>query len=157
MTVFFFLYLLGTVGMTLIVVKGVIFQPVRQFIGEKADAARQQRERQAEKTGKLPPRSIIEFLSELISCTQCTGFWCGLFCGILMLTPDANVLLQLGKEDKLGQYVVLPVHYLLLWFCCGTAGSFAASLGDIVLEWVFYHKMVALRNLEKLDQESTEH
>ncbi|GHT43019.1 hypothetical protein FACS189443_6590 [Planctomycetales bacterium] len=41
---------------------------------------------------------------------------------------------------------------ILFWFCCGAAGSFLSSFADVVLEWVFYNKMVALRNLEEIDR-----
>jgi hypothetical protein len=54
-----FLFVLGVIGMTHIVVDATIFQWLRDLI----DA-------------KLP-----EKVSKLIHCYQCTGFWCGLFCG----------------------------------------------------------------------------
>ncbi|MDR3232195.1 MAG: hypothetical protein LBT46_00760 [Planctomycetaceae bacterium] len=179
MVISFFLYLLGTVGMTLIIVKGVIFQPVRNYIGKKAAQARYVREMRAadgglldnqrvqfnqagevhtEAGGILSKRTFVEFVNELISCTQCTGFWCGLFCGILLLTPDASVLIQFSLQFSQtyqlseGHLLILSLHYLLVWFCCGAAGSFAASFGDILLEWVFYNKMVALRELEERDR-----
>ena len=47
-----------------------------------------------------------------------------------------------------------PLHvwsFLLKWFCCGVGGSFLASFGCNAVEWIFYHKMNALRHLEEQD------
>ena len=47
---------------------------------------------------------------------------------------------------------LLGVPYLLLkWFCCALGGSFLAALGCNLIDWVFYHKMNALRRLEEQD------
>lgn len=54
-----FLFVLGVIGMTHIIVDATIFQWLRDMM----DA-------------KLP-----EKISKLIHCYQCTGFWCGVFCG----------------------------------------------------------------------------
>lgn len=54
-----FLFCLGTIGMTHILVDGSIFQWLRDGF----DAI-------------LPA-----YISKLIHCYQCAGFWCGLLCG----------------------------------------------------------------------------
>lgn len=54
-----FLFSLGVVGMTHIIVDASIFQWLRDYM----DA-------------KFPDK-----VSKLIHCYQCSGFWCGLFCG----------------------------------------------------------------------------
>jgi hypothetical protein len=164
MFTYFLLFCIATVGMTSIIVRGVIFQPFRSFIGNRAETAKQRREQHAEKTGKLPRRSFIEFVNELISCTQCTGFWCGLFCGLMFLlsgfetlTPQPIEKIPSVSFHLVGWALYLDhflycLKYILLLFCCGTAGSFLSSFADVVLEWVFYNKMVALRNLEEIDR-----
>ena len=110
--------------------------PFRQFIGRWAEKIHLRRER----LGKAPRGSLVGWFNELINCAQCTGFWCGLFCGLILFSPS----LAGGK-------------LLLLWFCCGLGGSFLASLGCNVIDWVFYHKMNALRRLEEQDSMLAEH
>ena len=128
-----FLFCIATVGMTSIIVQGVIFLPFRQFFGNWAEKIHLRREQ----TGKPARWSLVEWFSELINCAQCTGFWCGLFCGLL-LYPQGIAEVNLPK-------------LLLTWFCCGLGGSFLASLGCNLIDWVFYHKMNALRHLEEQD------
>ena len=83
---------------------------------------------------------MVEWFDELINCAQCTGFWCGLFCGLFFIS-------SVGCEMTL-----FGVPYLLLmWFCCGVGGSFLAAFGCNLIDWVFYHKMNALRRLEEQD------
>ncbi|NIQ12877.1 MAG: hypothetical protein GTO02_00230 [Candidatus Dadabacteria bacterium] len=53
------LFILGVIGMTHVIVDASIFEWMRNFIDKK-----------------LP-----ESVSKLIHCYQCTGFWCGIFCG----------------------------------------------------------------------------
>ena len=145
----FLLFCIATVGMTSIITQGVIFQPFRQFIGHWAERIRVLREQKIqERQGVTPPvsrRSFIEWFDELINCAQCTGFWCGLFCGLFLLFPEISTA---ANET----FPTLPLLYLLLkWFCCGVGGSFLASFGCNAVEWSFYHKMNALRHLEEQD------
>jgi len=134
----FLLFCIATVGMTSIIVQGVVFQPFRQSVGDWAEKNRVHRERKAQEQGGVSPsvshRSLVEWFNELINCAQCTGFWCGLFCG-LILCPHG----------------IASAKFLLVWFCCGVGGSFLAALGCNVIDWVFYHKMNALRHLEEQD------
>ena len=134
----FLLFCIATVGMTSIIVQGVIFQPFRQSIGDWAERIRVRRERKAqERSGVSPPtlrRSLVEWFNELINCAQCTGFWCGLFCGLVLFPHE-----------------ITGVKPLLTWFCYGLGGSFLAALGCNMIDWVFYHKMNALRHLEEQD------
>jgi len=39
----------------------------------------------------------------------------------------------------------------LMLFCCGVGGSFLATLGSNVIEWISYRKMNALRHWEEQD------
>ena len=77
----FFLMLLGSVGMTVIIVEGAIFFPIKEFL----------------------KKFIPEYVMKVLDCHQCCGFWSGLFLSFFFLTPtyDGNVLetiLQLGKN-----------------------------------------------------------
>ena len=135
----FLLFCIATVGMTSIIVQGVIFLPFRQFFGDWAEKIHHRREQ----TGKKNRRSLIEWFNELINCAQCTGLWCGLFCGLFFMSSDA--LWITGNDLR------QVVNRLLMWFCCGLGGSFLASLGCNVIDWVFYRKMNALRQLEEQD------
>lgn len=53
------LFILGVIGMTHIIVDATIFQWLRDLID----------------------KYLPEKLAKGIHCYQCTGFWCGLFCG----------------------------------------------------------------------------
>jgi len=130
----FLLFCMATVGMTSIITQGVIFQPFRQFFGDWAERVYERRIQQAQAANKVPRRSFIEWFNELINCAQCTGFWCGLFCGVLLL-PSCKAI------------VMLPIF----WLCCGLGGSFLSALGCNLIDWVFYRKMNALRHLEEQD------
>jgi len=55
----FLSFTLGCTGITVIVVLSHLLEPVREFISNKSN-----------------------FLSKLISCTMCTGFWVGAICSI---------------------------------------------------------------------------
>ena len=125
----FLLFCTATVGMTSIIVQGVIFMPFRQFVDDWA--------------AKIPRRSWVGRFNELIHCTQCTGFWCGLFCGLFLLSSDA--LWMTGTDIR------QMVNRLLMWFCCGLGGSFLSPLGCNVIDWVFYYAMSARRHLEEQD------
>ena len=133
----FLLFGIATVGMTSIIVQGVIFLPFRQFIGNWAERIQSRREQ----AGKATRRSFVEWFSELIHCAQCTGFWCGLFCSLFFLLPETRAV---AAFDDL-------LSLLLKWFCYGLGGSFLASFGCNAVDWVFYHKMNALRRLEEQD------
>jgi len=141
----FLLFCIATVGMTSIIVQGVIFLPFRQFIGDWAEKNHLRREQ----AGKPSRRSLVEWFNELINCAQCTGFWCGLFCGLLLLLQEGHRAVATQDGTTLDSFLLL--FLLLKWFCYGLGGSFLASLGCNAIEWVFYHKMNALRRLEEQD------
>jgi hypothetical protein len=86
-----FLFTLGVIGMTHILVDATIFQPLRDWM----DA-------------KLP-----EKVSKLIHCYQCTGFWCGLFCGFLAFPFNYGYLFLAGCAGSvLANFVALYMNYL---------------------------------------------
>jgi len=137
----FLLFCIATVGMTSIITQGVIFQPFRQFFGDWAEKIHERQQMKAQErggSGKIlsPPvsrRSFIEWFNELINCAQCTGFWCGLFCGLFFVSLDCS-------------YQTWGI-----WFCYGLGGSFLSALGCNLIDWAFYCKMNALRHLEEQD------
>ncbi len=142
----FILFCLASVGTTLIVVRGEIFAPLRRFLAN--EAARIQRRRDKK---NLPPGfTLIEFLNNLIGCVQCTGFWCGLFCGLFFVSSDCC---RVGL-DELGLRQI--VNRGLMLFCCGAAGSFLSPLGDVLLDWLFYSKVLLVRRLEEVDRHRAE-
>ena len=144
----FLLFCIATVGMTSIITQGVIFMPIRQYMGNWAESIRSRREQKALASGKLPRRSLVEWFNELINCAQCTGFWCGLFCGMILLPWSGEVCRFFTAA---GESPLLFLYFLLTWFCCGLGGSFLAALGCIAIDWVFYLKMNALRQWEDRD------
>ena len=139
----FLLFCLATVGMTSIITQGVIFQPFRQFFGGWAEKIHERREQKAQATHTAPQRSLVEWFSELINCAQCAGFWCGLFCGLIIVKP-AQFIAAHSNDPQ-------PLYSVFLLFCCGLGGSFLSALGCNVIDWVFYRKMNALRHLEEQD------
>ena len=140
----FFMFCIATVGLTLIITQGSIFRPFRQFFGDWAEKIQERREQRTLATGKISSRSCVEWFNELINCAQCTGFWAGLFCGLL-LVPVREII-----NDP------SPCYKLLLLLCCGFGGSFLAPLGSNLIDWVFYRKMNALRQLEEQDMIAAE-
>lgn len=136
------LFAFATIGMTLILVRGSIFQPVRNTLARSVDRLRRRRE----KKGYPPSFSLVEFVHELIGCTQCMGFWCGLFCGFFLITSDTFWIW--GGLSSL-RYLF---NRLLMLFCCGAAGSFLASLGDLTIDWLFFSKESAFRAVQADDE-----
>ena len=173
----FLLFCIATVGMTSIIVQGVIFLPFRRFIGNWAERVHQDREQKAHAANQIPRWSLIEWFNELINCAQCTGFWCGLFCGLFLLTSenyegtgimklttpaiirfesthDGTIESTISTVPKIESKVesnFLVMNRLLMWFCCGVGGSFLSAFGSHAIEWVFYRKMNALRQWEEQD------
>jgi len=87
-----FLFILGVVGMTHIIVDATIFQWLRDWM----DA-------------KLP-----EKVSKLIHCYQCTGFWCGLFCGWAAFTNISlqQIFLAGCAGSLLSNFMAIYMNYL---------------------------------------------
>lgn len=86
-----FLFTLGVIGMTHIIVDATIFQWLRDWM----DA-------------KLP-----EKVSKLVHCYQCSGFWCGIVCGALAFPLTAGNLFLAGCAGSvLANFVALYMNYL---------------------------------------------
>jgi len=90
------LFAASSVGMTLIIVHGAIFERLRKFITTAS-----------EKYQCLLP------IKELVTCVQCSGFWCGLFCGAYFS------------------------HDVFFLFLCGCAASGIGVLTDKYLTFLY--------------------
>lgn len=133
--------------MTSIIVKGSIFRPFRNWLADKAEGIARRREEQG-----LPPAfSVFGFVNNLISCVQCAGFWCGLFCGLFLITADGYVLWHLiARTPQYSDSAMLVVfNKVMMLFCCGVAGSFSAMLGDVLFETLYFTKEYTARRLHE--------
>jgi hypothetical protein len=131
--------------MTLILVRGTLFQPFRNFLADGAERIRIRREKKGLPSGF----TFTEFLLGLLSCAQCTGFWSGLFCGIFFITSDTCWIWLNSISNR---YLF---NRILMLFCCGAAGSFLSVVGDIFLEWLFFSKMLLMRQFEDEEHRRT--
>lgn len=127
----FLLFCLASVGMTLILVRGSLFASFREKLALEAERIQNTRQKKKQAAGF----SLIEFVGGMLHCVQCTGFWCGLFCGFFLLTSDS---VWIGFSS-MGPRLLF--NRILMLFCCGLAGSFLASVGDILVEWMFFSKL----------------
>ncbi|MDR0336546.1 MAG: DUF1360 domain-containing protein [Planctomycetaceae bacterium] len=139
----FLLFALASVGMTLILVRGTLFQPFRDFLVHRAERIRFNREQKGYSSGF----TLTEFFLGLLSCAQCTGFWCGIFCGFFFITSDTCWVWLNNIHNR---YLF---NRILMLFCCGAAGSFLSVVGDIFLEWLFFSKMLLMRRFEDEEQQ----
>ena len=133
---------------------GMVFRPFREFIANWAAKIHERREQNGKIAGF---RSPVEWFNELINCAQCTGFWCGLFCGLIIVWSDAFTPDSGRHSDQ------QVIHLILMWFACGLGGSFLAMLGKYLIDLLFnlndliyYRKMIALRQLEEPGEMSKE-
>lgn len=142
----FVLFCFASVGLTTILVHGTIFQSFRAALAERAARIRRRREKK-----NLPPSfTLIEFLHELIGCSQCCGFWCGLFCGFFYLTSDT---VWLGYHFWFPRFLF---NRFLMLLCCGLAGSFLAFCFDILAEYVATGTICMKRRLAEQEEAPAE-
>lgn len=131
----FLLFGFASVGMTLILVNGSIFLPLRESLSRGVEKLHRRREQKG-----LPPSfTLLEFFHGMIHCVQCMGFWSGLFCGLFLLTTETSYLEQGGP--------IMIFNRLLMLLCCGTASSFLSMLSDLFLSWLFVSKLYLERQL----------
>lgn len=130
--------------MTLILVHGSLFQSFRQNLAESVDRIHRRRQ----KKGLPPSFSLAEFFHGMITCVQCTGFWCGIFCGLFLVTSDT---FWSGFAFFLGPRYLL--NRLMMLFCCGLASSFLAPLGNHWLDGLFFSKELHARQLMSPNEE----
>jgi hypothetical protein len=85
------LFLLGTVGATMIIVDSTIMQPVRDWARKK-----------------LPSK-----VYRLIECYQCSGFWVGVIFGSILISYNLLVLLICGGAGSyLSTFAATYLNYL---------------------------------------------
>jgi len=85
------LFILGVIGMTHIIVDASIFQWLRNAID----------------------KYLPEKVAAGIHCYQCTGFWCGLFCGWIMLSDSPLKMFVAGCAGSvLANFAALYMNYL---------------------------------------------
>ncbi len=138
----FILFSLATIGMTLILVHGTIFEGVRAFIAAEANRIQRRWEKK-----DLPPRfSLFVVTNKMLTCIQCTGFWCGLFCGLFLVTHESVWI----SWSNLHSHILL--NRVLMLFCCGAAGSFLAPLGNALCDWIFFAKEGLIQKLTQNQQ-----
>ena len=96
----FFMFAFGCTGITSIIVDGEIFRPFREYLKAKAP----------------------DFISKLLSCYQCSGFWVGLIFGGLLFWNNfyvesvhatlAFIFLAGGTSSALSYFWALYLTYL---------------------------------------------
>lgn len=94
------LFILGVIGMTHILVDSEIMEPVDGWVKSKSDKH----------------WLILYVHRALFECHQCSGFWCGVVLGPMLVSFNPLVV-----------------------FACGCAGSFLADLGKLLLDWLEHH------------------
>ena len=140
----FTLFAFATIGLTLIIVHGTIFENLRSFVA--AEAKRIQRHREKK---DLPARfSFFVTLDKILTCTQCAGFWSGLFCGLFLISHESVAIDWTSGANLFNR--------LFMLFCCGTAGSFLALLGNTLCDFLFFAKEYFFQNLPQHQQSSQE-
>ncbi len=97
------IFILATIGMTKIVVDSSLFASFRDYFAPPV--------KDGEEPIVLNP--VRKWVGDMITCHQCAGFWCGMFCGV---------------------FVYYHVGTLFLLACIG---SFVSLLAQVVLEYIF--------------------
>lgn len=111
------LFIFAVIGLTHIIVDSKIFESPREWIKGKESW-------------------LFKKVAEAIECYQCSGFWCGLFCGSIFISP-ASIL---GS---------------ILWvLLSGFAGSFLASWGASYLQYLESQIVVDLSGIDDEDEEN---
>ena len=90
----FFLFVLSTIGLTNIFVDSSLFDSLRDLFRNKASEGKR----------------FFKFLNSIFSCHQCMGFWCGLFCGLILISYNPLVVLTCGFASSF--LSVLAANYL---------------------------------------------
>ena len=105
----FIFFCFAVVGLTNIITDpATIVQPIRDCVNRWAENSK-----------------FWLWVDKLMSCYQCTGFWVGLFCGVILISHNPFVV-----------------------FLCGPAGSFIATWGASYLNYLEARSIVADLNDE---------
>jgi hypothetical protein len=128
----FLLFVLSTIGMTLIITRGDIFSEFREWIISFAPKLPDNESPQILEDGTTVPLLPVQLttsqylrrkITSAINCCQCTGFWCGIFCGIWYVYCGSDIQVNF-------------ITNLFMLFLCGCIGSFASLTADIFLEYL---------------------
>lgn len=130
----FLLFCFATVGLTAILVDGVIFAPARNWIAKEAQARRNMPGRFPKNKSNRSGGSVFGFLESILTCYQCCGFWSGLFCGFYLITSFSEI----GIVNR--SWAV--AHTLFMWLCTGLAGSLLAHVYLMFVELIFSTTML---------------
>lgn len=103
MVVAFLLYVLGTVGMSHIVVDGTILQWFRDLVKKLASAVKMSK------------------LGGVVDCYMCSGTWCGFFMGWIWLTQNPFEIFACGCA---GGFLANFAAVLLNWIEAQTVLTF---------------------------------
>jgi len=101
------LFCVAVIGMTHIIVDSTIFTPVREFLN-----------------------AWVPWIGKMIGCYQCSGFWCGAFLGLTLLSYNFWII-----------------------FAAGCAGSFLATLAANYLTWLEANALVSVGGDDPLPEE----
>lgn len=133
----FLFFVTASVGMTLIITRGDIFKELRDWLTSRvpqppiptyASTTHTDAEGLPIEPPPTPQLTTFQYLHRkivmAIHCCQCTGFWCGVLCGIwyVYLTGVVAVPVVVG---------------LAKLFLCGCVCSFASLVADILLEYLY--------------------
>jgi len=102
-------FMIATTGMAHIIVDSFIFEDLRQWMTKK-----------------------FSFLSKLLTCHQCCGFWCGVFGGLFF-----DPLFQ--NND---------IMFVFNLFFMGCIGSFSSYIARIVIDYMAFNIEVSLDDLK---------
>ncbi len=109
----FVLFIFSLIGLSFIIVESTIFQPMRTWL----------------KDGLIPQKLNFKFfvliknkLTKIVGCFQCTGFWSGVICGLLLVSFNP-----------------------LIVFCCGCAGSFLTPLAVSIMNYIEVQTIINMK------------
>ena len=131
----YFLFCMGSIGLTAILVDGKIFQPLREALEWNVIAATKRFEK-IKNRPEVMPRTWSGFLLAILTCYQCCGFWSGLFCGLFLTT---------GFWSLPRLTVPLIVYIAFFELMCGFAGSFLAVVYIKLLDLIHEKTMLCIR------------
>jgi hypothetical protein len=113
----FFIAVLAGVGFSHILVDGSILAKWRGSLVEKYK-------------DKKP------WVLELITCYQCTGFWCGAVTGLLLQPIYWYYTLIFVLNHWLAVLASVPLYLIVTPFIVGCATSYVSMVGAALLNWL---------------------
>ena len=106
-------FLLAAVGMTHVVVDGNVADPFRRFMKWISKKLINYINPQPEDTWYLKTMKwFAEIPGEVVDCHQCSGFWCGIICGYILVCHHFWMLIMCGFANSIA---ALAVAYVLTY------------------------------------------